>query len=237
MNNEKVISTMLEKEVKQITILEGAAPPQYNNHPVDISGNIDAPSRFIEGRNEDFKSSRRHCLVSKTDGVIRLILNEQSAVDKYVIQGKIQVAKKFTSLGINAERTYTPEELANKLKLLRSMFVSNMEHASICATLRNLKAKVNAQIDKADDRKGNVTENFKQTVISNMPDSIKLKLPLLEGEDPIEIEVNVILEAHSSDIRCSLESIDASELIETQFTKRVEEEIEKIKGFVTVIEY
>jgi hypothetical protein len=70
-----------------------------------------------------------------------------------------------------------------------------------------------------------------------MPDSIKLKLPLLEGEDPIEIEVNVILEAHSSDIRCSLESIDASELIETQFTKRVEEEIEKIKGFVTVIEY
>jgi hypothetical protein len=51
---------------------------------------------------------------------------------------------------------------------------------------------VNAQIDKADDRKGNVTENFKQTVISNMPDSIKLKLPLLEGEDPIEIEVNVI---------------------------------------------
>jgi hypothetical protein len=39
---------------------------------------------------------------------------------------------------------------------------------------------VNAQIDKADDRKGNVTENFKQTVISNMPDSIKLKLPLLE---------------------------------------------------------
>jgi hypothetical protein len=46
-----------------------------------------------------------------------------------------------------------------------------------------------------------------------------LKLPLLEGEDPIEIEVNVILEAHSSEIRCSLESIDASELIETQFTK------------------
>jgi hypothetical protein len=33
-----------------------------------------------------------------------------------------------------------------------------MEHVN----LRNLKAKVNAQIDKADDRKGNVTENFKQ---------------------------------------------------------------------------
>ncbi len=71
-----------------------------------------------------------------------------------------------------------------------------------------------------------------------MPDSIKLKLPLLEGEEPIEIEVNVILEANGgSGILCSLESIDAAELIETQFAKRVDQEIEKIKDFVTIIEY
>jgi hypothetical protein len=68
------------------------------------------------------------------------------------------------------QKEHTLEELANKLKLLRSMFVSNMEHASV-RHFKEPKAKVNAQIDK-DDRKGNVTENFKQTVISNMPDSI-----------------------------------------------------------------
>jgi hypothetical protein len=38
------------------------------------------------------------------------------------------------------------------MKLLLNV-QSNMETSSICATLRNLKAKVNAQIDKADDRK------------------------------------------------------------------------------------
>lgn len=238
MNSEKIVQAMVENEVKHITILEGKAPEQHNNQPVSISGNINAPSSFIEGRREDFKESRRHCKVSKTDGVITLVLNEQSVVDRYIIQGKIEVAKKFTSLGINKEKAYSPEELANKLKLLRSMFVSNLEHASICATLRNLKAKINAEIQSLDDRKGNVTENFKQTVTSNMPDSIKLMLPLLEGEEPVEIEVNVILEAHGgSDIRCSLESVDAAELIETQFSERVNEEIEKIKDFVTIIEY
>jgi len=238
MNNEKIAQAAIEKGMSSLVVLEGKAPEQHNDQPVTIVGTISAPSRFIEGRKEDFNSSKRHCLVSKTDGLIRLVLNEQSVVDKYIIQGQIEISKKFNALGINKDSVnYSPEELANKLKLLRSMFVSNLEHASICATLRNLKAKVNADIDKADDRKGNVTRNFKQTVESNMPDAIKLKLPLLEGEEPIEIEVNVILEAHGSDIKCSLESVDASELIETQFSERVNQEIEKIKDFVTVIEY
>lgn len=238
MNNEKIAQTAIEKGITSLVVLKGKAPEQFNNQPITIVGTISAPARFIEGRREDFKNTNKHCLVSKTDGLIRLVLNEQSVADKYIVQGQIEISKKFKSLGINLDNVhYSPEELANKLKLLRSMFVSNMEHASICATLRNLKAKVNADIDKADDRKGNVTKNFKQTVESNMPDAIKLKLPLLEGEDPIEIEVNVILEAHGSDIKCSLESIDASELIETQFAERVNQEIEKIKDFVTIIEY
>lgn len=239
MNNEKLAQTAIEKGISTVVVLEGYAPEQHNDQPVRISGIISAPSAFIQGRQDDFKDSKRHCMVSKTEGVITLILNEQSVTDKYTIVGKIEIAKKFTGLGINQDRiVYSPEELANKLKLLRSMFVSNMEHASICATLRNLKAKVNADIEKSNDRKGNVTENFRVALESNMPDSIKLKLPLLEGEEPIQIEVNVILELDGSSlIRCTLESVDAAELIETQFAERVNQEIEKIKDFVTIIEY
>lgn len=239
MNNEKVVQKMIENDVRHITVLEGNAPEQYNNQPVNIRGNIDAPSRFVEGRKKDFENTRNHCLVSKTDGEIKLVLNEQSVVDKYFVNGKIEIAKKFRNLGINDDKQgYSPSELANKLKLLRSLFVSNLTHTQICATLRNLKAKINSDIEKLDDRKGNVTDNFKQTVESNMPDAITLKLPLLEGEEPIEIEVNVVLEANgNSEIKCYLESIDAAELIESQFQERVNQEIEKLKDFVTIIEY
>ena len=239
MSNDKKVETMVENGLSQLVILEGKAPEQHNPQPVIIKGNIDAPSRFLEGKITEFEDSKSHCMVSKTDGIIMLVLNEQSVVDKYTVIGEISVSKKFNSLGINNDKVrYEPEELANKLKLLRSMFVSKMEHASICNILRNLKAKINAQIESLDDRKGNVTENFKQTVSSNMPDSIKLKLPLLEGEEPIEIEVNVILEANGgSGIICSLESVDAAELIEFQFEQRVNQEVDKIKDKVTIIEF
>ena len=137
-----------------------------------------------------------------------------------------------------SEVVYTPEQLANKLKLLRSLFVSNLDHASICSTLRNIKAKVSADVEKLDDRKGNVERNFRQVVESNMPDAIKLNIPLLEGEPAIEIEVNVVLEVNGgSDIRCYLESIDAADLIESQFERRVSEEVAEIEKFVTVIKY
>ena len=129
-NDQEVAKTMIQEGVKEITILHGEAPGQHNNQPVTITGTISAPANFIEGRREDFKESRKHCNVSKTDGVITLVLNEQSVVDKYIIQGKIEVAKKFKSLGINNDKQgYSPEELANKLKLLRNLFVSNLERS------------------------------------------------------------------------------------------------------------
>lgn len=238
METEKIAQKLIEQGQKSVVILTGTAPEQFNNRPIEINGNIDAPSRFIEGRKDDFEDITRYCKVSKTNGKIHLIINEQSVVDKYEIIGQIQVAKKFKNLAINENKAYSPEELSNKLKLLRNLFPSNLEHATICGTLRNLKAKINADIEKADDRKGNVERNFKQTVESNMPDAITLKIPLLEGEPAVEIQVNIILEANgNSGINCYLESIDAAELIETLFEQRVEEEVEKIKDWVTVIYY
>jgi hypothetical protein len=238
-NNDRIAEELIKQGTKGVVILTGASPTQHNNKPIKIEGNIDAPSRFIEGRKNDFQKITRYCKVSKTDGKIHLIINEQSVVDKYEVIGQIQIAKKFKNLAINdSSHSYTPEGLANKFKLLRNLFESNLQHSQICATLRNLKAKINSDIEKADDRKGNVERNFKQTVESNMPDAITLKLPLLEGEPAVSVEVNVILEANGNNgINCFLESVDAAEIIETLFENRVEEEVEKIKDWVTVIYY
>lgn len=239
MKTEEIAKVAIEKGLSSIVVLTGEAPKQHNDNCVEIIGNIDAPQRFLKGRFETFEKLKSHCLVSTSEGKIILVLNEQSSTDKFTITGKIEIAKKFTSLGINkSEVVYTPEQLANKLKLLRSLFVSNLDHASICSTLRNIKAKVSADVEKLDDRKGNVERNFRQVVESNMPDAIKLNIPLLEGEPAIEIEVNVVLEVNGgSDIRCYLESIDAADLIESQFERRVNEEVAEIEKFVTVIKY
>lgn len=239
MNNEKLVKAAIQEKYGQLTVLEGKAPEQHNPQPVEIIGNIDAPSRFISGKNSEFEKSQRHCMVSKTEGKIKLVINEQSVMDRYTIHGKIEISKKFKDLGINKDcHYYEPLQLANRLKLMRNIFKSNLEHASICNVLRNLKAKVNADIEKLNDRKGNTSDVLRTTVESNMPDAITLNMPLLEGEDPVEIQVNVILEIGGNNgIVCYLESIDAAEMIEEQFEERVEQEVEKIKDWVTIIHY
>jgi hypothetical protein len=188
----ETVKTMLENEIKQVTILTGTPAELYNPIPIEITGNIDAPSLFLIGRGTEFAKTNNHAMVSKSRGAIVLNLNEQDVCNRYVIRGKIRISDKYEALGINKEERYTPEGLANKFKLLRSIFVSNLEHAKICATLKNLKAKINADLEKSDDKRGNVSAYFKQTVESNMPESIKLRIPLIEGSGPAEIEVNVV---------------------------------------------
>ena len=234
----EVLDFALENGILEVIFREGDAPVKHNPNPVKISGTITAPALFVAGRKDDFSESKRHCLVSKTDGKIELIINEQSTTDKYTVIGQIEISKKFKNLGINTDTSYQPKELANKLKLLRNLFPKPLEHAQICATLRNLVPITYWEIEDNDDKRGNVKQTFVQTVESNVPDSITLRIPLLEGEDPVDIEVAVTLEASgTSQIECFLESIEAAEIIEEQFEKRVSEEVEKIKEFTTIIYY
>lgn len=226
-----------EGENVQVVWLDGKAPTQHNPEPVSISGTITAPSSFIEKRRSVFESLKSHCMVSKTDGVIQLIVNEQSVVNKFTITGKIAIGKKFLELGINSDKSYEPKQLAKKFKMLRSIFESRGEHTSIIATLNNLKAKIQREIEDSDDKRGNTNISFKQTVTSNMPESFTLSLPLIEGEEAEKIEVAVILEASGGDILCFLESVEGQEKIDQITEKLVDEEVSKIEADTTIIYY
>lgn len=237
MNNDKKVHTMIENGVAQLIILEGKAPEQHNPLPVSITGNIDAVSRFISSRLETIEKLKTHCLVSKSEGKMTLVLNEQSVVNKYTVEGVLKIGKKFSKLGINDGKAYEPTELSARLRLLRNLFPTKAEHLNIVTTLRNLTATVSQKLQESNDLRGNVGLNFKQIVNSNMPDNFVMCLPLIEGEDPVNINVEVILEAKGTDITCYLESVDGAELIETIKEKLIEEEVSKIKDQTTVIFY
>jgi hypothetical protein len=78
----------LKKEIKLITILTGDAPSQHNDQPVTLSERFQRSARFIEGRRRF--TSKKHCMVSKTDAFIKLVLNEQSVVDRYTYKEKLR---------------------------------------------------------------------------------------------------------------------------------------------------
>lgn len=224
-------------DAKEIIFRTGEAKKVYNKVPLEIQGNIDAPSRFFNQRPDLYDKTRSFCLVSKTNGTITLVVNEDDPETKKTVSGKIEVAKLFQKLGINkTDKSYNPTELANTFKLLRSIFESKAAHLEIVRTLQNLKAKVKQDLDNNDDKRGNVSNSFTQTVEANIPESFNLILPLIEGEEAKKIEVYVSLEASSGhDINCYLESMDAAEIVDQEREKRVDEEVKKLEGLTTII--
>lgn len=220
-----------------LTIREGEAAPIHQLESVSIVGAIDSPSRFIEKRSHLFNKDKSHCMIDRDNKKIMLIINEQKEGGyNYTIQGNLVLSKEFLELGINTEKQYTPTALANILKLKRSIFPNVAEHGIIVHTLRNIKATIQKKVEDLNDQRGNTTNLFVQTVESNMPSEFEVELPLIAGEGKYKFMLSVILEVHNGDIVCKLESIDAQELIDGIVERRIDEEIEKIKDFTTVIE-
>lgn len=235
--DKEIVKNALKKGKKTVTILYGTAPtpPQtYANKPVNISGAIDAPSRFCAVR--EFDKTKSHALVSVYDGTIELVVNEQSTDDKFTVKGTIEIGKEYKELGINNPKiVYTPESLAKKLKLKRNMFETKIDHANLISQLRGVTAKVTQDVEQHKNDTGNKTQLFRQTVESNMPKEVVVCLPVIEGMEPKKIELNVILEAEDGKLSCTLESADGAELIEEFRKTAVKEQVDYLEDKTTVI--
>ena len=107
------------------------------------------------------------------------------------------------------------------------MFLFPDRAAELVSILRNLRLKVEKEIEQHDDKKGNVMELFKQEVIdSSIPDSIQLKLPIIKGHEPITIQVEIYV---TRDYSCQLVSPDLEMLKAHQIESLINDEIEGIK--------
>lgn len=232
------IHEIIENGIDELVIRRGDAEVLHHPKNCSISGTISAPGVFISERNADFEKNKSHCIVSREGKRLHLVLKEQSEVGAYHITGIIKVGSKFTALGINdSSISYTPMELSKKLKMMRSIFVSRGEHATVVNALKQIKAKLNQIVESQDDSRGNTSASFEQTLESNVPEKFALKLPLLEGEEVVEFEVNVFIEGNTSgSLKCYLESMDAADLIEEAVDKRIDEEIKIINQYAVVIE-
>ena len=236
MTKKEILAEMIAKGIAQITILEGSAPEQLNPSAVVITGQIDAPRKFMESRAGEFDPKKSHAKINKTTGSIGLIIDETNPHDFYQITGTIQQSRKFQDLKINTGHKYSTAELSLKLRMLRSLFTSVDEHAKIVNDLRNLNAKVNKTIEKADDLKGNMSDLFTQTVESNIPSAITLAVPIIEGGEKVPIQVNIILTVGDSrQILCELESVDAAEAWDNVIEKTMKEEIAFLEQNTTAI--
>lgn len=209
----------------ELVIREGKAIEIHEPRNLIIDGVLDSPYRYLEKRVQAFPETQCHVIVNREKLTIKLVVDERHHVQT-VIAGSLQLHPDFKKLGINNGEYLTAFELADKFKMNRSLFENQSAAMDIVHKLKNFKARVDKEIEKSTNDKGNVRLLLDQVVNSNLPDSFKLNVPLFKGfpKEVIEVEINV----NANDLTCTLISPVANDLIQFHRDGAINSELDKI---------
>ena len=215
----------------EIVFREGTAVEQLPNKepvPVDITGTIEAPLRWLEKRVELIDQKQANITVNRDNMKISFVDKETNYYNNG-ITGVLQPSKEMVEFGINVEKKWEPVKLSQFLKMHRAFFKDKSENMILVSTLKNFKAKVNQDIERSKEENGSKVDNYSQVVDSNLPKSFKLNLPLFKGFACEEIEVEIYADVDGRDISLSLVSAGANEAIEEYKNKVINEQIDAIR--------
>ena len=231
----KIEITATEKE---LILREGDASSAIDTRPrvKEISGTIETPNLWIRKRKAEIIQDTSHIQVDRDKMTITLFIGDKSQYQD-IITGKLDMHPKFVKFGINKGQYRSSFEMAELIKMNRSFFDNHSVAMELVSALKNLKAKVAQNIEKADNNRGDKTQVFQQTVESNVPTTFKLNIPLFKGMPTQSIEVEVYFKPE--DMTCTLVSPHANDLIEEQSDLILDgqlEQIEEIYPELTIIE-
>ena len=232
MEKEQPIVVNLPEGQNTLTILQGDAPAQLDHQPpvrIDIKGTIFAPLNFLDKRVKDIDQHKAHILVCRDNLRITLIINEDDEYTRGKVMGELSFSDIFRKFGINADRSWVPEKLGQFLKLNRSFAANKDDIMNVISALKNFTAKVNQDMSRETNEKGDRAFRFKQTVDSNIPEKFKLKLPIFSGGEYVEIEVETYACIDGTEVHIGLQSAGANDVIEEARANVINDVIDKIR--------
>lgn len=225
-----------------ITMLEGKAPVQLDaKAPIktDIKGTIGAVKEYLEKRvsSGQFEQKDCHILVNRDKGTIQLVFNEKDAYNRGEVLGQLITNPKLDEFGINdADTVWTPASLGLFFKMNRTYFPDRSENMRLVSTLMNFTANVNSTIESSIAQNGSSADVFNQAVDSNLPESFKVKMPILKGGPDWEFDVETFAKISGKEVKFILISPDAAALLEEVKATAIDEQLKSIAEIAPDIE-
>jgi len=245
MDAEKMQFLINSQDGKPVEIIlrEGKAPEMLPNLPPvkhSITGTIGAPHEFLLRRIPvlinrlkdvipQINTDLCHILVNRKDISIRLVINENDPHTTGCITGVLEEHPKFKEFGINQGKNWEPNELGQFLKMNRFFFADSAENMKLVTTLKNFEATVNAKIEKQKADNGEFKDNYSGAVLSNLPGSFKVKIPIFKGLEPETIEIEFFASVNGRTASLQLVSPGANHLLESIRDKVIDEQISQIR--------
>ena len=214
--NQPIVVKLSEGQ-NTLTLMQGTAPKQLDQlAPVKFNENgaINAPLEFLKIRVGDIDQHKAHILVNRDALTITLLFNEDDPYTAGSVKGVLRLSDAFQKFGINTDKKWEPEELGQFLKLNRTYFVSREENMKVVNALKTFDAKVNQIVQRETKENGNKAFSFRQAVDSNIPESFKLRIPVVNAGGPNEIEVETYSNIDGAHVSISLQSPGANDIIE-----------------------
>lgn len=219
----------------ELIIREGKALPLHEPVKVVLSGNIDSPANFLAARKDVTEVLEAHAIINREQMSITLQVAEKDHYGSKV-SGKLVPHPAYEKFGVNSGRYETPSKLADLFKMNRSFFENQQQAMNLVTDLKNFTAKVNKEIEKHKDDRGNQRDLKAQVVTSNLPEKFNLKLPLFKGFDAEIIEVEVYI--NPDDLTCALFSPAANdrvnEVIDSIFDNQKAEMEKSLPGILFI---
>lgn len=232
---EKKFVFQIETEGPEITIREGEALAPKYPLPLELAGNIETVSRFLEKRITTLDQKKCNLLISRKKMILSLSTDETDPYVKGKIMGQLLLDEDFTEFGINTGKKYGLIPLADFFKMHRYCFEDSTTAMKIVTELKNFKAKINKEVEKIQDQKGNARMLLEQTVQSNIPPSFTLFMPIFKNEAARKFEVEINIIVRDSEMECYLESLEANDLIKTLSGEIIDGELTKVAAIAPEI--
>ena len=226
---------MAEKELNLtvngsvVEIRHGDCLPLREPLKLNISGNIDTVSRFVSKRANTLNQLDCSILVcrNKKNPFITLNIHETN-FHSGIVTGKIMMNEDFLEFGINSGKKYSLRDLSDFIKMHRYCFQDVSVAMKLVSDLRNFKAKVNKEIEKLGDNRGNRNEVLSQVVDTNIPESFTLMMPIFKMAETVSFSVEINIIVRDAEMECQLESVEANDLVISHLNGAIDLELKKI---------
>lgn len=218
----------------KVTILKGEAPkepPRYREKSYQIEGGPGTVLQVLQKdplkELESFYDNDSFLLINRDQHLVLLEVHSHESHVTDLYKSVLTRSHQLDDFGINTDRSWTTFELANFIKMNRMYFESKAKAMELVSILRNFRAKVDKDVENADDTRGNKKLLLQQKVDSNIPETFNITIPIFKGVKPQTIGVEIMIDA--SDFSCQLISPDAKDFIDTESDKFIDQEVNEIK--------
>ena len=224
-------------ETKELIFRKGDALPVKHKDPINLSGTLEAPFQYYEGKKGkgEFLPDDCHLQILKDKGKIVLVVNDQNPFSKCTVTGSLNLDSILQQFKINSDHRWTIQEFLKFIKTMRFYFADRSAHASLVASLQKWSVKVERVIVEHNDNKGNSNFQLETKVQESAKDSLiskfDLLIPIFQGYSKVKFTVEIGLDPKNTHVMIYLISDDLIELEIGQREKHIQDVLDKFNEF------